>query len=336
MRSPSTGRSDNPEHLDVAVVGAGPCGLAVGAAATLEGLRVRLFDRGPITASLHDYPTYMTFFSTPERLEIEEVPFVVADAKPSRREALVYYRRVAEHFDLDVRQYEEVTDVEPDGGAFVLRSRSRGGREQETAAGAVVLSIGSFHAPNRLEVPGESLEKVLHAFREPYPYYDQDVLVVGGGNSAVEAALDLFRAGARVTVAHFASEFDRGVKPWILPDITNRIAAGEIAARWRHRVEAIEPGTATLVDVQSGERSELVNDWVFAMTGWRADYGFLERVGVEVDPASGVPRHHPETMETNLPGLYIAGVIAAGFDANKIFIENGRHHGRRIVRAIRA
>ncbi len=298
------------------------------------GLTVRLFDRGPIVSSIAGYPTYMIFFSTPERLEIEGVPFVVADAKPTRREALVYYRRVAQHFDLDVRQYEEVTEIEGARGSFVLHSRARDGTASETRARAVALAIGSFHEPNPLGVPGEESDKVFHEFREPYPYFDQDVLVVGGGNSAVETALDLFRAGARVTIVHFESELDRGVKPWVLPDITNRIAAEQIAVRWRHRVERISARSVILADVDSGECSELANDWVFAMTGWRADYGFLERVGVEIDPETGIPRHDPETMETNVPGLYIAGVIAAGLDANKIFIENGRHHGQKIVQAL--
>ncbi len=276
----------------------------------------------------------MIFFSTPERLEIEGVPFVVADAKPTRREALVYYRRVAEHFGLEVRQYEEVLGIEGAEGSFVLHSRARDGAAAETRARAVALAIGSFYEPNLLGVPGEELDKVFHEFREPYPYSDQDVLVVGGGNSAVETALDLFRAGARVTIVHFESKLDRGVKPWVLPDITNRIAAEQIAVRWRHRVERISARSVILADVDSGERSELANDWVFAMTGWRADYGFLERVGVEIDPETGIPRHDPETMETNVPGLYIAGVIAAGLDANKIFIENGRHHGQKIVQAL--
>ncbi len=323
-----------PSSIDVAVVGAGPCGLAVGAAAARAGLTIRLFDRGPIVSSIAGYPTYMTFFSTPERLEIEGVPFVVADAKPTRREALVYYRRVAEHFGLEVRQYEEVTGIEGTAGKFVLHSQARDGTAAETRARAVALAVGSFHEPNLLDVPGEELDKVFHEFREPYPYFDQDVLVVGGGNSAVETALDLFRAGARVTIVHFESKLDRGVKPWVLPDITNRIAAEQIAVRWRHRVERISARSVILADVDSGERSELANDWVFAMTGWRADYRFLERVGVEIDPETGIPRHDAETMETNVAGIFIAGVIAAGLDANRIFIENGRHHGGKIVRAM--
>lgn len=323
------------DRRDLVVVGAGPCGLAAGAAARRAGLSVRLFDRGAITGSLLGYPPYMRFFSTAERLEIEGVPFTVAGPKPTRREALVYYRRVVAHFELEVRQYEEVREIEGERGRFVVRSRTRDGVQRETRAGSVALAIGSFAAPNRLDVPGEELEKVFHAYTEPYPFFDQDVLVVGGGNSAVEAALELFRGGARVTLVHFLDDFDRGVKPWILPDIRNRVEAGEIAVRWRTRVTRIEPRAVRVRHTASGETAEIANDWVFALTGWHPDLGFLRRLGIEVDARTGVPTHDPETMETNVPGLYLAGVVAAGFDANRIFIENGRHHGRKIVAAMR-
>lgn len=323
------------EVHDLVVVGAGPCGLAAGAAARRAGLSVRLFDRGAITSSLLDYPTYMTFFSTPERLEIEEVPFTVAGAKPTRREALVYYRRLVGHFGLDVRQYEEVVAV-GERGAFVVRSRTRHGAERRTPARAVALAIGSFAAPNLLDVPGEGRDEVFHEYVEPYPFYDQDVVVVGGGNSAVESALELFRGGSRVAVVHFLDDFDPGVKPWILPDIRNRIEAREIAVRWRERVVRIDPGAVRLRHEETGEEAEVAADWVFALTGWHADFDFLRRLGVEADPRTGVPAHDPGTMETNVPGLYVAGVVAAGLDANRIFIENGRHHGRKIVETLRA
>jgi len=330
--------------LDLVVVGAGPCGIAVGAAAKQEGLSCVLFDRGCVTSSLVGYPYYMTFFSTAVMLEVGGVPFTIPNAKPTRREALAYYRRVVEHFDLDVRQYEEVVAVEGRDGDFrVLTrpSRSRPGTpppEGDTihSARAVVIATGAFDAPNMLGVPGEDLAKVHHHYHEPYPYFDQDVLVVGAGNSAVEAALELYRNGARVTLAHFLDSIDRGVKPWVVPDITNRIEKGEIPALWRHRVAVIRPRSVVLRSEDSGDVTEIPNDFVLAMTGWRADHAPLVSLGVRIDEASGIPAHDPATMETNVPGLYIAGVIAAGHDANKIFIENGREHGRLIAAHRRA
>jgi thioredoxin reductase (NADPH) len=315
------------------VVGAGPCGIAVGAAAKAAGLSATLFDRGCLTSSLVSYPYYMTFFSTAERLEIGSVPFTIPDPKPTRREALAYYRRVVEHFDLDVRQYQEVTEVSGQDGDFRIRTRLRGGEERGVSARAVALATGSFAQPNLLAVPGEDLPKVLHQYREPYPFYDQDVMVVGGGNSAVEAALDLFRNGARVTLVHFLAAIDPGVKPWVVPDIQNRLEKGEICAYWEHRVAEIRNRSVVLAR-PDGSQLEVANDWLLAMTGWRADDALLRSLGVTIDSASGVPAHDPTTMQTDVPGVFIAGVLAAGNDANKIFIENGREHGALIVDAL--
>jgi len=324
------------EMLDLAVVGAGPCGLAVGAAARGAGLRCTLFERGPLTATIvREYGPYMTFFSTADRLEIGGLPFPIERGKPTREEALAYYRRAAEYFELEVRQFEEVVSVEGEEGDFRLLSRSRTGRERETRARALVVATGSFDAPNPIGVPGEDLPKVTHRYDEPHPYWRQDVITVGGGNSAVEAALELWRAGARVTFVHFARELDPGVKPWVLPDIRNRFVKGQIPVRWGTRVERITPGTVVLADVDSGRTEEIANDWVFAMTGWHARPGLLRDLGVPIDPGSGVPEHDPDTLETPVPGVYVAGVLTAGNDANRIFIENGRHHGKRIVEALR-
>jgi thioredoxin reductase (NADPH) len=302
----------------------------VGAAAKAAGLSAVLFDRGCITSSLVSYPYYMTFFSTAERLEVGSVPFTIPDPKPTRREALAYYRRVVEHFDIDVRQYQEVTDLSGQEGDFRIRTRRRGGEEHAFVARAVALATGSFAQPNLLEVPGEELGKVLHSYQEPYPFYDQDVMVVGGGNSAVDAALDLFRNGARVTLVHFLSGIDPGIKPWVVPDIKNRLEKGEICAYWEHRVAEIR-GRSVVLDCPDGSRIEVANDWVLALTGWRADTGLLRSLGVSLDPVSGIPSHDPATMETDVTGVFIAGVLAGGHDANKVFIENGREHGALIV-----
>ncbi|MEX2471755.1 MAG: YpdA family putative bacillithiol disulfide reductase [Gemmatimonadota bacterium] len=319
------------KRLDLIVVGAGPCGVAVGAAAEAEGLSCVLFDKGCIANSLLDYPYYMTFFSTAVMLEVGNVPFTIPDPKPTRREALAYYRRVVEHWGIEVRQYETVVQVSGQEGEYRVRTRTRDGEEHDYDADAVVVATGGFHRANLLDVPGEDLEKVHHYYHEPYPYYDQDVLVVGAGNSAVESALEMYRNGARVSLVHFLDEIDRGVKPWVVPDITNRLERGEITPFWRHRVTQIRPSSVVLHSEDSGEETTIPNDFVVAMTGWRADHAPLRELGVRVDDDTGIPAHDPETMETNVPGLYIAGVIAAGNDANKIFIENGREHGALIV-----
>jgi len=319
------------EHFDILVVGAGPCGIAVGAAAEKAGLSCALFDRGCATSSLVNYPYYMTFFSTAVMLEVGGVPFTIPEQKPTRRQALAYYRRVIEHWDLDVRQYEEVTGISGAEGAYTVDTRTAAGEERTYRADAVVIATGGFHEANLLSVPGEHLAKVHHYYHEPYPYFDQDVLVVGAGNSAVESALEMFRNGARVTMVHFLDKIDRGVKPWVVPDITNRLDKGEIPVYWHHRVAEVRPNSVVLRAENGGALTELPNDFVVAMTGWRANHAPLVTLGVDIDTGTAIPRHDPSTMETNVPGLYIAGVIAAGHDANKIFIENGREHGELIV-----
>jgi thioredoxin reductase (NADPH) len=327
----------NTEHiLDLAIVGAGPCGIAAGAAAATAGLSSVLFDRGPLCASLVDYPPYLVFFSTSEKLEIEDVPFPTTTKNPTRLDALVYYRKVAEYFDLSTRLYEDVEGVERDGDGFLLRTRARSGREGTARARNLVVATGGFHEPNYLDVPGEDLPKVDHYYTEAHPFWRRDVVIVGGGNSAVESALELYRAGARVTLVHFLDDFDRGVKPWIVPDIRNRVDAGEVAIRWKTRVAEIRPESVLLREEDTGRTEELPNDHVLALTGWKADPALLRSLGIPVDPDSGIPAHDPDTMETPVAGVFIAGVLAAGHDANKIFIENGRMHGGRIVRALAA
>ena len=325
----------DPDPLDLVIVGAGPCGLAAAVAVQEAGLKYVVLDRGCITESLTHYPYYMTFFSTAERLEIGGVPFTIPEAKPTRREALAYYRRVVAHHGLKVRQYEEVTEVVrqksvnvADKSRFVLHTRTRGGRKRRLQARAVVIATGGFGEPNRIDLEGGDPDgRVIHYYKDPYPFFDQDVTVVGGGNSAVEVALELYRNGVRVRMVHFLDVFDRGVKPWVRPDIDNRIASGEIPMHWRSRVSRLGPGTAMIVREDGGAALEVPSDWVLAMTGWRPDRTLLRGLGVRTDPVTGIPKHDPETMVTNVPGVYIAGVIAAGFNANKIFIENGREHG---------
>lgn len=319
------------DRNELIVVGAGPCGIAVGAAAAKAGLSCILFDRGCLTHSLIEYPYYMTFFSTAVMLEVGGVPFTIPESKPTRREALAYYRRVVEHWGIDVRQYEEVVSISGSEGAFVVTTRTRDGVEHDHGAAAVVIATGGFQSPNFLDVPGEELSKVHHYYYEPYPYYDQDVLVVGAGNSAVESALEMYRNGVRVSLVHFGDAIDRGVKPWVVPDINNRLERGEIPVYWQHRVAEVTQTSVVLRSETDGKETEIRNDFVVAMTGWRSNHDQLAGLGVSIADDTGIPAHDPSTMMTDVPGLYIAGVIAAGHNANKIFIENGREHGGLIV-----
>jgi len=322
--------------LDLAVIGAGPCGLAVGVAAKRAGLTCTLYDKGAVVASLLRYPLYMSFFSTAEKLEIG-VPFVTAGDKPTRREALAYYRKVSEHFELDVRQYHTVRRVVRRAGSFEVQAEHPGMSAPEAVESRhVVFATGYFESPNRLGVPGEELPNVSHFFTEAHPYWQQRVVVVGGGNSAVETALELCRVGAEVTMVHFLGDFDRGVKPWVLPDITNRVKEGRVRVRWCSRVVEIGRSHVVVRREPDGDSETIPADFVLALTGYTADLTLLRSVGVSVDEATGVPLHSSATMETNVPGVYIAGVLASGFDANKIFIENGREHGARICDHIKS
>ncbi|MBX6350888.1 MAG: YpdA family putative bacillithiol disulfide reductase [Clostridia bacterium] len=323
--------------LDLAIVGAGPAGLATAIAARRAGLRYRAFDKGGVVAALERVPLHIVFSSTSERLEIGGIPFITRGPRPTRDELLTYYRTVAWREGLDLALYTEVTSVEradprPAGG-FRLRLRGvLNGREDEVLARAVVVATGYFDHPNRLGVPGEDLPKASHYFTHGHPYFGLDVAVVGGQNSAAEAALELWRAGARVVLIHRGPDLSPKVKPWVLPDIRSRIEKGEIKALFSTRLLAIGPDRLWLrLDGEGGEEVELPNDFVFLLTGYRAEAPLLGGLGVGRDPVSGVPRHDPDTLETEVPGVYVAGVVAAGFDANAIFIENARFHGERIV-----
>ena len=319
------------EETDLLVIGAGPCGLAVGIAAKTAGIPCVLLDRLTIVSTIERYPLGMTFFSTPERIEIGGLPFIASGEKPTRRDGLIYYRRVAEHFALDVRPGEEVVDVtgEPDGRFLVAVRRAHDTRSY--LSGAVVFATGYYDNPNFLRVPGEELPHVTHYFLEGHPYWRRRVIVIGAGNSSVDAALECWRAGATVTLVHFGEGFDRTVKAWVLPDIANRVKEGSIGARWHSRVQAITPTHAEVVHVPTGEVERIPADAVLAMTGYHADTRLLQRLGVPVDPATGIPSHDERTMATPVPGCYLAGVIASGNDANRLFIENSRGHGELIV-----
>jgi thioredoxin reductase (NADPH) len=324
------------ESTEVLVIGAGPCGLAAAIAAKVAGLACVVLDRRTIVSTIERYPLGMTFFSTPERIEIGGIPFVASHEKPTRKDGLIYYRRVAEHYGLDIRPGEEVTDIRRDAdGAFVVDVRRAHDRKSYRAAN-VVFATGYFDNPNFLGVPGEDLPHVSHYFLEGHHYWRQRVIVIGAGNSSVDAALECWRAGATVTLVHFGEGFDRTVKAWVLPDIANRVKEGSIGVRWHSRVRAITPTDVEVVSDRTGAVERIPTDAVLAMTGYHADTSLLRRLGVPVDDATGVPAHDEATMGTPVDGIYLAGVIASGNDANRLFIENARGHGELIVRDILA
>lgn len=319
---------------DVVIVGAGPCGLAAAIAIERAGWHVVVIEASCVVSSIAGYPTYLTFFSTAERIEIGGIPFVVATEKPSRRDALAYYREVVERCGLTIRQYERVETIERDGAEFVVRSTLRRGEGRTTVARAVVIATGYFDSPNHLGVPGEDLPHVSHRYREGHEAFMRDAIVVGGKNSAAEAALDLYRSGARVTMVYHGEGLSPSVKPWVAPDLQNRITEGHIATRWRSRVVAIEPSEVVLDTPHGAER--LAADHVYLLTGYTPEHVLLRQLGASIDPVHGIPVHDPATMETDVPRVFIAGVISAGNDANKVFIENGRGHGELIARRLSA
>jgi thioredoxin reductase (NADPH) len=316
---------------DVLVIGAGPTGLACAIDAQNAGCSVMVLDKGCLTNSLFHYPANMTFFTTPELLEIGNIPFPSPNQKPSRAEALEYYRKVAAHYKLNLHTYELVTEVTGQDGDFAVHTQDRFGRPLTHRARKLIVSTGYYDIPNHLHVDGEDLPKVAHYYNEPHPFFDRDVLVVGGKNSAAIAALELYRHGARVTLVHRGAELHRHIKYWIKPDIENRIKNKEIAAYFSTTVKRIGLDDVTLAS-PAGEVT-IPNQQVFALTGYRPDFRFIESLGITLDPDnSRCPICNQATLESNVPGIYVAGVVVAGERTNEIFIENGRFHGALIAK----
>ncbi len=326
--------ASSKETVDLLVIGAGPTGLACAIEAQRAGFSALLIDKGCLCNSLFNYPSNMTFFTTPELLEIGDMPFSSPNQKPNRSEALEYYRKVAEHYKLNLCQYENVERVEGRDDNFTVHTTDRFGRAIQRRARKLVVATGYYDLPNYLEIPGEDLNKVKHYYHEPHPFYGLDILVIGGKNSAAIAALDLWRHGAKVTLVHRGPEMHRHVKYWILPDINNRIKNKEIKAYFGSSVTSITEDQVVLATPQ-GEVI-LRNDFVFALTGYHPDFDFIERLGVKLDEANDrCPVCDPITLESNIPGIYLAGVVVAGERTNEIFIENGRFHGQQIAENLR-
>ena len=362
--------------FDVICIGAGPTGLACAIEAKRAGLRPLVIDKGCLCNSLYHYPTNMLFFTTPERMEIGDLPMTTFGGKPTRLEALKYYRRAVEHYGVETRLYERVERIGGQDGAFTVHAVSESGQRNEYHSRKIIIATGYYDLPNRLHVPGEDLPHVSHYFTDPHPYWHEDVVVIGAKNSAAEAALELFRAGSRVTLVHRGPSLGRSLKYWVKPDIENRIRAGEIKALFNHYVTRFEPGrvyiksclegrnfsraseaelrdakldvtmesraqnaetneTASSREIHSADGEKILHAaQVFGLTGYHPDFDFLQHQGIRLDPQTMRPDCNPDTLETNVKGIHLAGVVVGGRNTSEIFIENGRFHGKEIIAAI--
>lgn len=319
-----------PDRVDVLVVGAGPTGLAVAIDAQRANLSALIIEKGCLVNSLFNYPAGMTFFTTRERLEIGDIPFSSVNLKPTRTEALEYYRRVAEHYRLPIRFYERVQGIVGADGGFHVRTETLSGEGKSYAARKVVLATGYYDLPVMMGVPGEDLPKVSHYYSEAHQFYGQKVAIIGASNSAAIAALDLVRHGAEVTMVVRDPELSHHIKYWIRPDIENRIKEGSVKAFFQAEVKEIAPDWVCVQ--RAGQPPKKIEiDYVFALTGYQPDFPLLRSFGIEINPETMRPACNLETLESNVPGIYLAGVIIAGMDTNEIFIENGRFHGQQIV-----
>ena len=319
--------------VDVAIIGGGPSGLATAIECTKKGLSYVVIEKGSLVDAIRRFPMNMVFFTTPDLLEIGELPLVCAREKPTRLEALKYYRRVTEFFRLETKLYEKVDGVRSVNGHYELSTsyqRGQVGSPDKITSRKLVVATGYYDNPNFIGIPGEDLPKVSHYYSEAHPYYGLDVAVIGGGNSAAETVLDLYRSGVKVRLIHRDADVSTHIKYWVRPDIKNRISRGEVESYLETEVKEILPDKLVL-EKKGGERFTIENDAVLALTGYRPDYTFLESMGIHIDSESGKPDVDPETCETNVGGLYLAGGIVAGRQTNQIFIENGRFHGQKII-----
>lgn len=316
-------------ELDLIIIGGGPIGIACGLEAKKQGLRYLIIEKGPIVNSLFNYPVNMQFFSSSEKLEIDGIPFISHEAKPKRNEALEYYRRIVVSNDLDIHLFERVLSVKKEGDSFqILTDKGK------YHAKNVVVATGFYDLPNTLDIPGEGLAKVSHYYRDPHFYASQKLAVIGASNSAIDAALECWRKGAEVSLIIRGAEVGTRVKYWVRPDILNRIEEGSIRAYYRSTVKEIKEDSI-LLDTPQGE-TLLENDFVLALTGYRPDFAFLQTLGIELSQdAKRLPTYDAETMETNVRGLYLAGVICGGMETHKWFIENSRIHAPIIMAAIK-
>lgn len=316
------------EILDILIIGAGPIGLNCALEAKKNNLKYLIIEKGTIVNSLYNYPLYMRFFSTAEKLEIAEIPFISAAPKPGRQEALEYYQGIARQKNININLYEKVLKVSKDGNIFEVETS-----KSKYAAKNVIISTGFYDIPNLMNIPGEDLDKVKHYYTEPYPYAKQKIVVIGSSNSSVDAALETYRKGAEVTMIIRNSEISENVKYWVKPDIENRIAEGSIKAHFNAELIEIKENSVVFKDEKS-KIQEIENDFVLAMTGYLPDFNFLKNSGIDLQGECLNPVYDPETMETNIENLYLAGVVCGGKDTHLWFIENSRIHAEMIIRNI--
>ena len=318
---------------DIICIGAGPTGLACAIEAKRAGMKPLVIDKGCLCNSIFHYPVNMVFFTTPELLEIGDLPLISAAEKPVRVEALKYYRKAAEHYELDLRLFERVLRVDGHDGDFTVVTQAEKGIQERYTSRKIAVATGYYDLPNVMGIPGEDLPHVSHYYTEPFEFWNQDVVVIGGKNSAAETALDLYRNGVRVTLVHRHAELGASIKYWVRPDIENRIKAGQVKALFETRVKEI---TRDEVVVQNGSgEKRLPAKQVFALTGYHPDYAFIESLGVRLDPDTRKPALAPNTLESNVPGIHLAGVVIGGRHTGDIFIENGRFHGKQIIDALK-
>lgn len=311
--------------FDVIIVGGGPIGLACGVEAQKQGLNYLILEKGALTNSIYNYPINMRFFSTSDRLEMAGIPFMSVENKPTRTEALEYYRRIYFHFKLKVNLYEGVKILEKKGENFLITT-SKGSYQTQK----IVLATGFYDLPNLMNVPGEELPKVMHYYKEPWPFVAQKVLVVGGANSAVDAALECWRKGAEVSMVLLGEEVDENVKYWVRPDIMNRIKEGSIKAFTQSKVKEIRD-QEVLITTPTGDVT-IDNDFVLAMTGYKPNFALLDQLGVELSlDEKRQPCYDQANQESNVPGVYLAGVVCGGLNTREFFIENSIVHAESIM-----
>jgi thioredoxin reductase (NADPH) len=320
------------ETYDIICIGAGPTGLACAIEARRAGMRPLVIDKGCLCNSLFHYPVNMYFFTTPELLEIGDLPLICAAEKPTRVESLKYYKKAAEHYKLELRLFEIVLGVQGSDGNFTVKTRTDKGIEHQYVSRKIVIATGYYDLPNMLNIPGEDLPHVSHYYTEPHEYWNENVVVIGGKNSAAEAALDLYRNGAKVTMVHRDAHLGSTIKYWVKPDIENRIKANQIAALFETRVKEVTRDDV-IVTGPAGE-GRLPARRVFALTGYHPDFTFIESLGVRLDPETRKPELNPKTLESNVPGIHLAGVVIGGRHTSEIFIENGRFHGKQVIDGI--
>ncbi|HLR40626.1 MAG TPA: YpdA family putative bacillithiol disulfide reductase [Virgibacillus sp.] len=317
----------------VIIVGGGPCGMSCAIELQKHGIKPLIIEKGNIVNTIYQFPTHQMFFSSSEKLEIGDIAFITEKQKPVRNQALAYYRSVAERQDLRINTFETVTTVEQVNQKFQITTKNNNHEIQNYQAEQVIIATGYYDQPNYMNIPGEDLAKVMHYFKEAHPYYNKDVVVIGGKNSAVDATLELHKAGARITVLYRGSAYSESIKPWILPEFDSLVRKGNVHMEFNAEVREF---TKNEVHYSvKGNKKIIHNDFVFAMTGYKPDLAFLETIGVNINIDNGKPDFNKTTMETNIPGIYVAGVVAAGYNNNEIFIENGRFHGAMIAKSIK-